>query len=189
MPGGDVRAQRASGLEGLRALVRPDALRARRSHDPPAPGAHLDAGLPELLPGARKWIALRRQVGGVTFAGPGASNGAGDEAGERIGSGVSDIARAVRMAATMEWNDPASLSNAVAASVPEHAREGFVVLADFSGVCLLDPRGVFRVFGHDGGSELERLDPSILRSARLRLSETHPKLAQLLVDSGHPMPG
>ena len=97
---------------------------------------------------------------------------------------MSQISRAVRTAAAREWNDPGSLSNAVAASVPEDAREGFVVLADFSGVCVLDPRGVFRAFEHDGRAEVEQLRSSIRRSALLRLSETYPELAQLLVSSG-----
>lgn len=82
-----------------------------------------------------------------------------------------------------EWHDQDSTTCKNRRSIPGDLRDGFVMLADMGGVCVLDSRGSIRVFLHDGAEEIEPSD-WVIRSALEWLDRSHPELAQLMRDRG-----
>lgn len=88
------------------------------------------------------------------------------------GDANDEFAQVVVALAEQEWSDPSSLSSRNQPSIPSEARQGFVVLADMGGVCLLDPSGRLRAFTHPGGEV--SIFPEFLRAAARELDQRFP---------------
>lgn len=93
----------------------------------------------------------------------------------------SKLKNLIKSAAQAAWGNEESLSNKNRHSIPEGAREGFAVIADVGGVCVLDPSGKFRIFLHRNGTEVPATK-QFVRASVLRLRETHPQISSYFVD-------
>lgn len=90
-----------------------------------------------------------------------------------------ELAQRIEDAAHQEWANKDSISCKNRASIPEYARRGFAVLADFGGLCVLAPTGRFRILRHHHATATDAED-FVVRAALRRLATMYPALADLV---------